>query len=56
MTKNILDSSANNKIADKLIFAHKSVKKILNSRGHEVESCGTPGSLGIGEEKSQKFE
>jgi hypothetical protein len=50
MTPKILDSSANSKIADKIIHAHKSLIKILNNRGHKVESCGTPGSLGKGKE------
>jgi hypothetical protein len=32
-------------------MSHKSLMKILKNRGHKVEPCGTPDSMGIGEEE-----
>jgi hypothetical protein len=47
MTQNIFKLSAKSK---NCILEHKSLIKLLNSRGPNVEPCGTPDNIGKGEE------
>jgi hypothetical protein len=50
MTRNIFKSSAKSKNSEYCILEHKSLIKILNSRGPNVEHCDTPDNIGNGEE------
>jgi hypothetical protein len=42
ITRNIFKSSAISKNSEYCILEHKSLMEILNSRGPNVEPCGTP--------------
>jgi hypothetical protein len=54
MTRNIFKSSAKSKNSEYCILEHKSLIKILNSRGPKVKPCGTPDNIGNGEENFPK--
>jgi hypothetical protein len=56
MTRNILKLSENSRNSEKLILAHKSLAKVLNSRSAEVEPCANPENVGKCEEKFPKCE
>jgi hypothetical protein len=55
ITQNIFKSSAKSKNSEYCILKHKSLRKILNSRGPNVEPCGTPDNIGNGEENFPKI-
>jgi hypothetical protein len=54
MTRNIFKSAAKSRNSEKLILAHISLIKILSNTGSKVEPCGTPDSMGKGEEEFPK--
>jgi hypothetical protein len=54
MTRNIFKSSAKSKNSEYCILEHKSLIKILNSRGPKVEPSGTPDNIGNCEENFPK--
>jgi hypothetical protein len=54
ITRNIFKSSAKSKNSEYCILKHKSLIKILKSRGPKVEPCGTPDNTGNGEENFPK--
>jgi hypothetical protein len=55
MTRNIFKSSAKSRNLEEWILAHRSLIKILNNRSPTVEPCGTPDSMGKGEENFPKM-
>jgi hypothetical protein len=54
ITRNIFKSSAKIRNSEKWIMAHKSLIKTLKNRGPRLEPCGTPDSMGKGEEDFPK--
>jgi hypothetical protein len=51
MTRKILISSAKRRYLEYLITLHKSLMKMLKSRGPKTDPCGTPESTTKGDER-----